>query len=292
MSVNFDIGLHTVLSLTGDVVGLVGTKKACGQGGCGVCTVMVSRIDRQRKIHPVIAITRDHPVVDGLPSPPGGLAPCNITLKELGASGRWVLYPECGFTLLSAQVSGIGRSLPLEGGDVLEPGDSHTPPASHPLPSVAQVERAWKVLWQGGEGIGVVMSMYTLLHSTLYPQWHRWRGRWKVGDVYVHPPAFSPSTLSGTGGEGVGSLYPQVAQVERALEGRYAMYPSCIPSLSLSGQVERALEAVGEFYPVHPPASSLNQWHRWRGRWKVGDVISPSAFPPSTLSGSGGEGAG
>ena len=50
MSVNFDIGLHTVLSLTGDVVGLVGTKKACGQGGCGVCTVMVSRIDRQRKI--------------------------------------------------------------------------------------------------------------------------------------------------------------------------------------------------------------------------------------------------
>ena len=35
-------------SLSQVVVRLVGTKKACGQGGCGACTVMVSRIDRQQ----------------------------------------------------------------------------------------------------------------------------------------------------------------------------------------------------------------------------------------------------
>ena len=35
-----------LLSLSRIVVGLVGTKKACGQGGCGACTVMVSRINR------------------------------------------------------------------------------------------------------------------------------------------------------------------------------------------------------------------------------------------------------
>ena len=43
-----EIGHYCCFSLSQVVVRLVGTKKACGQGGCGACTVMVSRIDRQQ----------------------------------------------------------------------------------------------------------------------------------------------------------------------------------------------------------------------------------------------------
>ena len=48
LSLSNGLSLNDVLSLSRVVVGLAGTKKACGQGGCGACTVMVSRINRMQ----------------------------------------------------------------------------------------------------------------------------------------------------------------------------------------------------------------------------------------------------
>ena len=42
-----EVGLETRLSsFLREVLHLTGTKVSCGQGGCGACTVMVSRADR------------------------------------------------------------------------------------------------------------------------------------------------------------------------------------------------------------------------------------------------------
>ncbi|KAI6654571.1 Xanthine dehydrogenase/oxidase [Oopsacas minuta] len=38
---------HTLLYYLRNVLGMKGTKMACGEGGCGACTVMVSRYDRE-----------------------------------------------------------------------------------------------------------------------------------------------------------------------------------------------------------------------------------------------------
>ena len=42
----------TLLSYLRDELGLTGAKLTCGEGGCGACTVMVSRWDAELKVHP------------------------------------------------------------------------------------------------------------------------------------------------------------------------------------------------------------------------------------------------
>lgn len=40
---------HSLLHYLRNILGLKGSKMGCGEGGCGACTVMLSRYDRKRK---------------------------------------------------------------------------------------------------------------------------------------------------------------------------------------------------------------------------------------------------
>ncbi|KAI0220104.1 Xanthine dehydrogenase, partial [Lamellibrachia satsuma] len=107
---------------------LVGTKKACGQGGCGACTVMVSRIDRQQ--HKI-----QHYAINSCITPICSLHGLAVTTVEGVGSRHGNIHPvqerlalnhgtQCGFC-----TPGMVMSM-------------YALLRSHPLPSVAQMERA------------------------------------------------------------------------------------------------------------------------------------------------------
>ncbi|KAI0221789.1 Xanthine dehydrogenase/oxidase [Lamellibrachia satsuma] len=107
---------------------LVGTKKACGQGGCGACTVMVSRINRQQ--HKI-----QHYAINSCITPICYLHGLAVTTVEGVGSRHDNIHPvqerlalnhgtQCGFC-----TPGMVMSM-------------YALLRSHPLPSVAQMERA------------------------------------------------------------------------------------------------------------------------------------------------------
>jgi xanthine dehydrogenase/oxidase len=80
---------------------LSGTKLVCGEGGCGACTVLVSKLDHATGkvnhlsvnacLYPLGAIDGAHVItVEGIGSPSIGLHPIQIRLAELNGS-------QCGF---------------------------------------------------------------------------------------------------------------------------------------------------------------------------------------------------
>ena len=92
---------QTLLSYLRDVLGLTGTKLGCAEGGCGACTVMISRWDsaEQKILHysanaclmPVLAADSTHvTTIEGIGSVRGGLHPLQSAMVDMHGS-------QCGF---------------------------------------------------------------------------------------------------------------------------------------------------------------------------------------------------
>ncbi|KAI0225881.1 Xanthine dehydrogenase [Lamellibrachia satsuma] len=107
---------------------LVGTKRACGSGGCGACTVMVSRIDRRQ--HNI-----QHYAINSCITPICSLHGLAVTTVEGVGNRHSNIHPvqerlslshgtQCGFC-----TPGMVMSM-------------YALLRSHCLPSVAQMERA------------------------------------------------------------------------------------------------------------------------------------------------------
>lgn len=81
--------------------GLSGTKLVCGEGGCGACTVLLSRFDVASNavvnlsvnacLFPLGGVDGAHIItVEGIGNPKIGLHPIQLRLAELNGS-------QCGF---------------------------------------------------------------------------------------------------------------------------------------------------------------------------------------------------
>jgi xanthine dehydrogenase/oxidase len=91
----------TLLSFLRNSCGLTGTKLVCGEGGCGACTVLLSKVDRSTGrvqhlsvnacLFPLGGVDGAHVItVEGIGNPRIGLHPIQLRLAELNGS-------QCGF---------------------------------------------------------------------------------------------------------------------------------------------------------------------------------------------------
>jgi xanthine dehydrogenase YagT iron-sulfur-binding subunit len=81
----------TLLDALREHLGLTGTKKGCGRGQCGACTVLVNG----RRINSCLTLAIMHPTddivtIEGLADPEGGLHPIQSAFMRLDAF-------QCGF---------------------------------------------------------------------------------------------------------------------------------------------------------------------------------------------------
>lgn len=108
----------TLLKYLRDTLFLCGTKLACGEGGCGACTVMVSKIDRSKNYI-------RHLAVNACLAPVCSMHGCAVTTVEGIGSTRTKLHPvqerlamahgsQCGFCTPGIVMSmyALLRSLP------------------------------------------------------------------------------------------------------------------------------------------------------------------------------------